>query len=330
MIIKLTDENDPFFLYSLYLNEEDYQSLKASQGLLVDFNAFGQRFIDLLQACEKDSESSNPKFQLYFVSKEPLINAILEIVEINPFKHLCHLSLCFSPGNDNDVKKYLASCLVKMREDYGKLFSLHEDTKLQFNNKLDNSQKSLTQKLNEIERLKVDFDANTERLVAKHEQELTFERERSAQSQFSMQQRHEKEKREWEASSSKALKQMEERVGELEAANKELVEKRYKNETQIQELEYRNKTLQEDVVSTKAELSQYKKENSQLDMRVHEGEKLASQLTNRVAVLEQELKDKHEQVRKLQDSLFAEQTQCKQLEENLKEKQTKLKEKQAS
>ena len=61
LIIKLTDELDPFFLYSLYMSEEDYQTLKVQQGLLVDFSAFGQRFIDLLCACEKDEKSDNPK-----------------------------------------------------------------------------------------------------------------------------------------------------------------------------------------------------------------------------------------------------------------------------
>ena len=61
LIIKLTDEQDPFFLYSLYMSEEDYQNLKIQQGLLVDFHAFGQRFIDLLCACEKDEKVDNPK-----------------------------------------------------------------------------------------------------------------------------------------------------------------------------------------------------------------------------------------------------------------------------
>ena len=35
----------------------------------------------------------------------------LKVIETNPFKHLTHLSLNLLPGNDNDVKKYLASCL---------------------------------------------------------------------------------------------------------------------------------------------------------------------------------------------------------------------------
>ena len=38
-------------------------------------------------------------------------NGQLDVVETNPFKHLIHLSLKFLPGNDEEVKKYLASCI---------------------------------------------------------------------------------------------------------------------------------------------------------------------------------------------------------------------------
>lgn len=62
LIIKLTDENDPFFLYSLYLNEDDYQSFKMSQGLLVDFSSFGEELIGLLKGCEKEEKAEKPKY----------------------------------------------------------------------------------------------------------------------------------------------------------------------------------------------------------------------------------------------------------------------------
>ncbi len=126
------------------MSEEDYQTLKVQQGLLVDFSAFGQRFIDLLCACEKDEKSDNPKFQLQFYSKEPLPydhgHASLNIIEINPFKHLCHLSLQFSPGNDSDVKKYLANCLKGLREEYTKLSRNYDETKSTLSQKLETTQ----------------------------------------------------------------------------------------------------------------------------------------------------------------------------------------------
>ncbi|XP_077496414.1 uncharacterized protein LOC144107286 [Amblyomma americanum] len=54
--IQLTDDADPFFVYTLTLTEEDFQSLKAQQGLLVDFLSFPQKFVDLLELCSKDDQ----------------------------------------------------------------------------------------------------------------------------------------------------------------------------------------------------------------------------------------------------------------------------------
>ena len=38
--------------------------LKEQQGLLVEFSAFPQKFIDLVNLCSKEEESQNPRFAL--------------------------------------------------------------------------------------------------------------------------------------------------------------------------------------------------------------------------------------------------------------------------
>jgi hypothetical protein len=80
------------------------------------------------------------RFQLCFKSKEPL-TAILEVVENNPFRLLCHVSLNFSMGNDSDVKAYLADCLTKLKDQHIKLSTIYEQTKSDLTAKLDNAQK---------------------------------------------------------------------------------------------------------------------------------------------------------------------------------------------
>lgn len=60
LIIKLSDENDPFFLYSLHMNEDDYQSWQASERLMVDFSLFVERLVDLLNKCENNEKADNP------------------------------------------------------------------------------------------------------------------------------------------------------------------------------------------------------------------------------------------------------------------------------
>ena len=81
---------------------------------------------------------------MQFYSKEPLPydhgHATLNVMEINSFKHLCHVSLNFMPGNDSDVKKYLATCWQNLKEDHNKLTRLYEDTRATLSQKLENAQ----------------------------------------------------------------------------------------------------------------------------------------------------------------------------------------------
>ena len=57
------------------------------------------------------------RFLLQFVVSGVLERGIasLNVIETNPFKHLVHLSLKFLPGNDAEIKKYLASCLLSLK-----------------------------------------------------------------------------------------------------------------------------------------------------------------------------------------------------------------------
>lgn len=65
LVIRLTDDTDPFFLYNLVISEEDFQSLKLQQGLLVDFLSFPQKFIDLLQQCMQEHVKETPRKKNY-------------------------------------------------------------------------------------------------------------------------------------------------------------------------------------------------------------------------------------------------------------------------
>jgi hypothetical protein len=84
------------------------------------------------------------RFQLQFFTKEPLPfdhnNANLNVIEINPFKHLCHLQLNFMPGNDTDVKKYLANCLQTLKENYTRLCKEYAENKTSLTQRLETTQ----------------------------------------------------------------------------------------------------------------------------------------------------------------------------------------------
>lgn len=181
----------------------------------------------------------------------------------------------------------------------------------------------------ECDKLRVELDSQSERLQTKHMQELNFERDKSMQTQYAAQQKWEKERKELEVGYLKASKQTETRLAELELANKDLMEKKYRNESQLQELRLKHTSLTEEYSGLKQELLSIRKQNSSMDSELHSSEKLTNQLRTRIAVLEQELKDKMEAMAKAQDMVGGEQEKRKQMDELLKEKQSELKKKQA-
>ena len=66
--MQITNELDPFFFYSLEVNEDDFQSLKVEQCILVDFATFPYKFIELLEQCIVSSCTDNPRFAMHHSS----------------------------------------------------------------------------------------------------------------------------------------------------------------------------------------------------------------------------------------------------------------------
>ncbi|XP_021086873.2 spindle assembly abnormal protein 6 homolog isoform X3 [Mesocricetus auratus] len=283
LVIRLTDDTDPFFLYNLVISEEDFQSLKLQQGLLVDFLAFPQRFIDLLQQCTQEHGKETPRFLLQLISSAALLDnmpVFLNVVETNPFKHLIHLSLKLLPGNDVEIKKFLAGCLKCSKEE-----------------KL-----SLTKSLDDVSR------------------QLHITQEAQVQHQ----QQHEQQKKELEALHQRNIHQLQNRLSELEAANKDLTEKKYKGDATARELKAKLAGVEEELQRAKQEVLSLRRENCTLDAECHEKEKHINQLQTKVAVLEQEIKDKDQLVLRTKEAFDTIQEQKVALEENGEKNQVQL------
>ncbi|NXM62560.1 SAS6 protein, partial [Illadopsis cleaveri] len=324
LAVRLTDDTDPFFLYNLVISEEDFQSLKSQQGLLVDFSAFPQKFIDLLQQCIQEQNKDIPRFLLQLVSSAPALDhtpVSLNVVETNPFKHLTHLSLKFLPGTDAEIKKFLANCLKCLKEDKMMLEEKLKKTEEDLTRQLSYTQQSLAEKSRELDKLKNEWTSYTTALSNKHSQELTSEKERALQAQTQYQQQHEQQKKELENLHQKSIQQLQNRLSELEVINKDLTERRYKGDSTVRELKAKLSGLEDECQRAKQEVLSLRRENTTLDAECHEKEKLINQLQTRVAVLEQEIKDKDQLVTRTKEVLDATQEQKVILEESTEEKQ---------
>uniref|UniRef100_A0A670YDF7 Spindle assembly abnormal protein 6 homolog n=1 Tax=Pseudonaja textilis TaxID=8673 RepID=A0A670YDF7_PSETE len=298
LVVRLTEDSDPFFLYNLVISEEDFQSLKLQQSLLVDFSAFPQRFIDLLQHCIQEQDKEIPRFLLQLVSSGSSLDhtpSFLNVVETNPFKHLTHLSLKFLAGSDAEIKKFLASCLKSI--------------------------KNLSEKSRELDNLRSEWASKTASLNSKHAQELSNEKEKTLQAQAHYQQQNDQQKRDMENLHQKTVQQLQNRLKELELANKDLTERRYKGDSTVRELKAKLSSAEDECQRMKQEVLSLRRENTTLDAECHEKEKQVNQLQMRVAVLEQEIKDKDQLVARTKEVLEATQEQK---EENAEKKQFQI------
>ena len=125
----LTKEDDASFYYSLDITDEDFRELRIRQGLLVDFTAFPANIFRLLDTCQSESLNENPKYfpQLQFLDSRG-DEVSFDILEINLFRRLAHLSLKLRRGNDAKIKEHLGDCLKQLKLEHHKVLNKLAET----------------------------------------------------------------------------------------------------------------------------------------------------------------------------------------------------------
>ncbi|XP_039984570.1 spindle assembly abnormal protein 6 homolog [Xiphias gladius] len=326
LLVRLTDDLDPYFLFNLSISEEDFQSLKVQQGLLIDFASFPQKFIDLLNLCYSEQESDNPRFLLHLSCQSPVLEGPvnLSVVETNAFKHLNHLSLRLAQGSDKEVKDYLAACLSSLKVEKQALEVKLKKTEDDLSRQLSYAQQTLSEKTKELDKLRSEWTNQTSSLSGRHSQELQLEREKAVELQNKLRQQTEQLRQDLESAHKKSSQQLQSRVTELEASCRELTERKYKNESVIRDQKIKLVGAEEECQRSKQQVLSLRRENSTLDTEVHEKERLVSQLQMKVAVLEQEIKDKDQLMRRTKEVLEATQQQKESVEENAESKELQI------
>nr|AAW24526.1 SJCHGC05419 protein [Schistosoma japonicum] len=105
--IRLTDDDDFYFLYSTKISVSEFTNIKQQQGLLINFDEFEQKVVDLLHMCSQEESTENSRYGLQFSrNTEEDGCGLLQIVEATNFKYLHHLSLNLYAANDEKLKLY--------------------------------------------------------------------------------------------------------------------------------------------------------------------------------------------------------------------------------
>ena len=261
MQIFLTKEDDPAFYYSLDLTDEDFRELRIRQGLLVDLAAFPAMIFRLLDMCLSEELAESPKFfpQLEFADQRG-DEVSFEILEINLYRRLAHLSLRLRKGNDAKVRDHLGDCLKHLKIEHNtaltKLTEAHEALKSMLAEK-ENLEKDLQQ-------MKRDISERDAQFKARLSEDITDEREKAAQHLAEMRITFENERRRYQTETADKLKTLENRVAALDYDNRDLTEKKHKNESFIHQLKDESKHLNEEIKRLKSELDINRQEKENL------------------------------------------------------------------
>ena len=109
---------------------------------------------------------------------------VLEIVETNPFKHLCHLSLKLTEGGETQIKKHLSVKLRQLKEEQESNLQILKGLEQQ----IDSERKSNAQKTAELELLRCDFQSKLQDMQQLLKVEYQTEKHNLLQSKLDLEQ----------------------------------------------------------------------------------------------------------------------------------------------
>ena len=306
LIIQVTNPNDPLFLYSLELSELEYQQLKNEQSLLVDFQNFPDFIVQMIDCCKKDN---NDKFTCVFNTGGQGDNnfgsnnlGILSVEEKTQYRKLSHIVLKLKAANDTTLKKYLSDLSKEYKEKYENLFQNYND----LNQKFDMFQKDYAILKENMLKMENQHKAYTDNLINDKNKEINTLKENNFKETKKQLETMESEK-------NKVISELENKIAQLQGTLNDTT----KNKTQLEEhklkLEINQKDLEGKFAISSKELSVYKsqittlrQENSDLNQKCLNSEKLLTEANFKNESLNQQLEEKNksfENLKQLVDSL---------------------------
>ena len=306
LIIQVTNPNDPLFLYSLELSELEYQQLKNEQSLLVDFQNFPDFIVQMIDCCKKDN---NDKFTCVFNTGGQGENnfgsnnlGILSVEEKTQYRKLSHIVLKLKAANDTTLKKYLSDLSKEYKEKYENLFQNYND----LNQKFDMFQKDYANLKENMLKMENQHKAYTDNLINEKNKEINAIKENNFKET-------KKQLESMESEKNKVISDLENKIAQLQGTLNDTT----KNKTQLEEhklkLEINQKDLEGKFAISSKELSVYKsqittlrQENSDLNQKCLNSEKLLTEANFKNESLIQQLEEKNksfENLKQLVDSL---------------------------
>uniref|UniRef100_S4RVQ4 SAS-6 centriolar assembly protein n=1 Tax=Petromyzon marinus TaxID=7757 RepID=S4RVQ4_PETMA len=316
LTVRLTDDTDPFFLYSLNLGDEDFQSLKSQQGLLVDFTSFPQKFIDLLQLCIQEQDKDVPR---YVVMMAYCVDGRVHLLA-------CVQRVFFmSVGEDVGLFEQVRMCIFIVKNENAALETRLQKTEEDLTKRLAYAQqKTFAFSCIDYSRLLLIIASLIILLVSpgQHPTSPCLSLVPASAVEEEGRRRHEEERRELEAEQRRLRSQLQQRTSQAEASARDAAERHRAADTALRDARTRIGALEEESARVQQEAASLRRESGAHESERRDADAALVALRSRVSSLEQEARDKEQLVQRMGQALDTTRQQQKKLEESLDEKQT--------
>ncbi|CAD7701284.1 unnamed protein product, partial [Ostreobium quekettii] len=269
--VHVSSEEDLLFLHTLEVSEDEFQSLKIEQGILVDFSSFPGKIISLLGKCIESRGEDMPRFQAVLTISPG--ESRFQIVETNDFNKLPHVTLRFRPGDDLAIKQFLAFRLSEIKGSCSQLENELRDARRE--GEMRQCELSQTQvRLDEVERshrqqmMEAEANAKSTRIALQEE---------SSHEKSMLRDRMERERCELEQRLRDELAAVKARNEKLDAENRELLAGKLEISARVSDLEHRlavadqeRHSLREDCAALRDQNRQLSGEKHDLELRVND------------------------------------------------------------
>ncbi|KAJ3190430.1 Spindle assembly abnormal protein 6 [Gaertneriomyces sp. JEL0708] len=303
--VQLTDETDPFFLHQLEVGEDDFHILKEEQNLLVDFQQFPLKFIELLEACVASGKEEQAKFVAQLTTHNSENFTSFEIVETNTFRNITHISLRFVPGNDTAVKQYLAQLVKDHKKEIIALRSQLNSTGSSLSARVDDAEATIVKLNTELEKARRASVDDMNRLKVHHAEELARERETLMRKREEERLSAEREKRDIEVTYEEKLRTMSLELSSLKTSHSHLLAHSQSVEASAMGANKQIESLRGEVASLRHGLDKQITKAESAEQNASDLEAQCHSLKDKVRNLEQLERSKAGEERRLSDLLQA-------------------------
>lgn len=262
------------------LTEDDYRKFREEQGLLVEMSGFASMVDRMVDMAEAD-ESGARFFTTLEVSGG---NASLLFVEINAFKRLVHLKLKMTLGTDAQIRKHLSDQLKDLKGRLTDLSLQHDQAKTDLTDRKADVD-SLHQQL---EALRCSVNEKEATLTSNLNREVAIEKERSASEINSARMNFNAERQRIIDENSTTLRRLQNQVASLEYENKDLMERRHRNEANLLSMSEEVKRCQAEIQKLNRQISSMKAETDRAGEGAKELDQTVHRLQSQISSLEQE------------------------------------------